>query len=481
MKKIIIFISILFFPFFINAKELKIDFEKTFGGLDSDQFVSNDIDSEQNTVHVGTISSLDIDGLEHKGNLDGLIVKYDKNGNLVWKRSFGGSAYDYFYSVAVLQDDSYVAVGYTSSPEIEGLTSKGGNDCIIVKYDKDGNIIWKKILGGSDYDWIHAVSSTSDNGFVVIGEFNSNDFENLVSNGDNDAFIAKYDKDGNVEWIKNWGGSDSDFFYTVNSINNEILVTGGFYSIDIEGISLSGTEGIVLIKYDLDGNVIWTKSREGNSGDLIYSAKLAGDGFYAVGRTSVQLTRGTSNRNRFGGMVLKYDSEGNLIWEKSIGLELNTQFKDLEVAKDNGIYVVGLANGLEYEGVTVKGESDAYLIKYDSSGNISWMKNWGGSGNDMFNAISISDDNSLLVSGSVASTDIDGVTVSGLYDTILVRYFTEYKLENVEVTNGSSTVIQNGVPITSCLLYLLPILAASSYVVINSLLNFSYISIAFSL
>ena len=110
------------------------------------------------------------------------------------------------------EDGGYIVYGSSGSTDIEGLLIKDGN-AIIVKYDKDGNLLWQKSWGGNFLDGFKSVFQTEDSGFIVFGYSTSTDIEGLPNKGYDDAIIVKYDKDGNLLWQKSWGGKNYKFSY----------------------------------------------------------------------------------------------------------------------------------------------------------------------------------------------------------------------------------------------------------------------------
>ena len=131
--------------------------------------------------------------MTNHGGYDGIIVKYDINGNVVWKKNFGGSSEDYFYSVTATTD-GYIVGGYSyinSTGDWSGITKKGSVDMIIVKYDSNGNVLWKKNIGGSGYNYAYSVIATNDS-YGVVGNTNSTggyDFAGLTNHGGYDGVI----------------------------------------------------------------------------------------------------------------------------------------------------------------------------------------------------------------------------------------------------------------------------------------------------
>lgn len=102
MKKKILFLLILFIPFMVSAEELNLEWEKGWGGSYGDSFNSIALLEENNLIVVGHSSSLNIDF-----NSDAILVKYDKDGNVLWQKNYGGNNYDSFMSTLYSKDGNF--------------------------------------------------------------------------------------------------------------------------------------------------------------------------------------------------------------------------------------------------------------------------------------------------------------------------------------------------------------------------------------
>ena len=139
-------------------------------------------------------------GITGKGGYDAIIVKYNANGNFLWGKHIGGSAAEIFNGVTVV-DDCFVAVGYSAEASFgngdwAGLEGRGGNDAIAVLYSVDGDVLWKKNFGGSGQE-IYFGAYTMADGFVAVGvsqenSFGNGDFTGLTGRGNNDAILVIY-------------------------------------------------------------------------------------------------------------------------------------------------------------------------------------------------------------------------------------------------------------------------------------------------
>ena len=448
-KKLLILLSLLFFtPFVINAEGLKMESQKSFGGSLSDQFNSIISTEDSKFVSVGYTRSRDIDGIEGKGEFahEAIIIKYDNDGNILWKNAWGGDEMDYFYDVIQQKSGEFVVVGNSTSSDIEGLPNMygGDGDAIIIKYDKNGNLLWQKSWGGKLISArFRSITSSLDDGIVVVGSSEFSEIEGMTNKGMYDAIIVKYDKDGNILWQKNWGGNGyDDFTGVISTEDGGFIIVGESESNDIEGLQNKGSYDAIVLKYDKDGNLIWQKSWGGNDSERFTSVAVTEDGgFVAVGNTQFIVYEGDS---RLDAIIVKYNKDGNVLWQKSYGNELNEFYESVVEIDDYGFVVVGYINSSLIDSKPATDKDDAIIIKYDKDGNMLWEKSWGGSDYDEFRKVISTQDGKIIASGYSHSTDIDGLTNKGEKDAIIVKYSIEYNLENITTENGTSAVEQKG-------------------------------------
>ncbi len=267
----------------------EIEWRKSFGGSSSDYFNAVVATQDGGCIAVVYSKSTDLDmaGLS-KGYEDAIIVKYDASGEIEWKRSFGGNGGDYFNAVAVTDDGGYIAAGYSNSldGDMAGL-KKGSRDAIIVKYDVLGNIEWKRSFGGSDWERFTSIAATKDGGYIATGYSYSSDGDMAgLNKGSRDAIIVKYDALGNIEWKRSFGGSDWDYFTSVAITKDEGYVAVGYsYSTggDMAGLN-KGLYDAIIVKYDASGEIEWKRSFGGSTSDYFTSETTTEDeGYIAAG------------------------------------------------------------------------------------------------------------------------------------------------------------------------------------------------------
>jgi hypothetical protein len=169
---------------------------------------------------------------------DIFLIKTDASGNIQWAKTYGGTYSEWASSVQQTSDGGYIVAGRTYS------FGAGLDDIFLIKTDANGNIQWAKTYGGTNYDYAYSVQHTSDGGYIVAGSTES------FGAGGWDIFLIKTDANGNIIWAKTYGGTDWDFASSVQQTSDGGYIVAG-YTLSFG----AGLHDIFLIKTDANGNI----------------------------------------------------------------------------------------------------------------------------------------------------------------------------------------------------------------------------------
>jgi len=428
---------------------------KSFG---EDGRVANglDIDRNGNITVIGRVPSkkqkepYDINIYE-----DAFILHLDNSGNVLWEKLIESRSkiipvdpygnYKYYdiqtgYKVASDDDGNLIAVfSFDGSPDVDGkVTAKGITDGLVVKYDTNGNVIWKFNLGatGNYSNLVLQALVDKDNNIIIAGYINGtvnyNPLGTPVNVNGYYMFLAKYSPAGILQWIKNIDG------YLIN--DNMRLALDGQNNIYINGAFFSRVD-------------------------------------FGVAPTLTPTSIGSQDI-----FIAKYSSGGNLLYHTSIGGTKSSMLDGgMVVGPDNSLYLTGNFTGKvdvdpssSVAELTSKGAIDMFLAKYDDNGNYQWafgvagIKSYGNipsanpnSNDELFKIgaryINVNSSNEIFVTGGFDSSvnfDATGCGVSnmtaksasGLNDMFIVRYTptTEKPVTNNTVTAPVVTAICPG-------------------------------------
>ena len=289
------------------------------GFADSACFTSVEVTSDDNIIVAGYRASM-----LYSWAVTYYIAKYDNSGVEIWNKTYGGSnGISRAFSVKQTSDGGYLVAGNTnaSNGDVVGNHNLGTSDVWLLKLDGSGNIQWKKCYGGSGQDSAFAVVETPDNGFVVAGSSTSTNGDLTGNNGLTDAWVFKISSIGNIIWRRNIGGSsDEDFKAITLNSDSSFTLTGYTASSTITSNGNHGKKDLWLIKLSKTGLTQWSKSFGGSQDEQGYSIQhTIGNGYLIGGYTESANGDITNNNGGADAWMLNLTSNGNLIWQKTIG------------------------------------------------------------------------------------------------------------------------------------------------------------------
>ncbi len=341
------------------------------------------------------------------------LHQYDLWGNLISESPFGEPQKAEANAVFADETGVYVA-GNTVIPP----ASKFNPDILVVKYDHVGNIIWSQQFGQEGPDSASGIVADST-GLYVVGSFGAG----------HSGFIYKYDRNGNKLWSQEIGdknGNFSDAVYDVSADHSGVYVAG---ELSDTSLNLEGTDSLdaFVRKYDTDGNELWNRQFGSSTFDTASGISAANNGVYVIGRTRGALPN-QQNKGGFDVFIRKYDTYGTEVWTQQFG-STSTEIASSVVAKGNSVYMAGTTEGV-LPGKTALGKSDAFMRAYDSNGNELLTLQFGTDQNDSIKGIA-KNWSGLYVAGSVSGT-LPGQTSLGSLDAFAANLRLPNCWESVE-------------------------------------------------
>jgi|WetSurMetagenome_2_1015567.scaffolds.fasta_scaffold09422_3 hypothetical protein len=280
---------------------------KTYGG--------GKFRSVKQTIDNGFIAT----GQTTSGTEDILITKTNSIGEVLWNKTYGGTRADWASDVQQTYDGNYIVVGSNSS-----FAFPNGR-LWLLKTDTNGDTLWTKFFGGdTPYNIGLSVCQTRDSGYVITGYTS-------VTGNSIDVWIIKTNPNGELDWMKTYGGALWDQGNSVKQAQDDGYIIVG----ETESFG-AGNSDVWLIKTDTFGDTLWTRTFGGVDLDKGNSVQQTYDGGYIIAGTSESFEPGNPDL-----LLIKTDSDGETIWTSTYGgIDLDEGYS-VQQTTDNGYIVSG--------------------------------------------------------------------------------------------------------------------------------------------
>jgi hypothetical protein len=282
---------------------------------------------------------------------DFYLVKTNSSGDTLWTRTYGGDSDEHAYSVRQTTDGGYIVAGETMS------SGAGDYDAYLVKTDAQGDTLWTRTYGGSSTDWAYSVQQTADGGYIVAG--------NTVSFGAGgaDFYLVKTNSQGDTLWTRTYGGSSYDAANSVQQTADRGYIVAG-----VTRSFGAGDYDFYLVKTNSQGDTLWTRTYGGSDYDFAYPVQQTADGGYIVAGFTWSFGAGLCDL-----YLVKTNSQGYVQWTSTYGGSDYDEARSAQQTADGGYIVAGTTISFG------AGGGDFYLVKTDSQGDTLWTRTYGGS------------------------------------------------------------------------------------------------------
>ena len=329
---------------------------------------------------------------------DILVVKTDKEGRMIWARTFGGSGTEYGNGCAAVED-GYLITGYTTS------FGAGQKDVYLIKIDPEGREIWSKTFGGESWDVGVSVAERPDGRYFVGG------FTHSFGAGEEDVYLLKIDRNGDELGSWTFGG--------------ERIEMGGFFRMSNDGGCVMGASSLSyggkntdfwVVRTDREGGMLWMKAhganpKPGHGFDWCKAVTVTRDG-------GIVATGYSDTNDLMDAVVIRTDAWGNKVWLRTFGDQPFYQYgNSVDEMPDGSILLAGMTKSMRE--VPKKGETvynnDIFLVKIDGNGELVWERTVGGHRSDWANSALVTQNGEIVVLGHTNSGGRGG------YDVCLVK------------------------------------------------------------
>jgi hypothetical protein len=268
---------------------------------------------------------------------------------------------------------------------------------------------WDKRFGGSLTDEVRDVIATSDGGYLLVGnsESNASGDKSEATRGDADYWAVKINASGAKVWDKRFGGSGNDYCESVVATSDGGYLLAGYSHSGAEGDKSEATRGSSdywAVKINADGAEVWDKRFGGSGTDECNAVVATSDGGYLLAGRSISAPDGDKSEGSRGGYdywAVKINASGAKVWDKRFGGSGVDDCQSVIATSDGGYLLAGRslsgADGDKSE--ASRGNWDYWAVKISASGAKVWDKRFGGSGIDLGKSVVATTDGGYLLAG----------------------------------------------------------------------------------
>jgi len=370
-------------------------------------------------------------------------------GTVEWTRQLGTATSDSGKYITTDESNNIIVLGNTTG-HLNGDTNRGNNDFFVAKYNAEGEQLWTSLFGGTATD-IGTILEVAPSGSTYVGGYTNGSLPNSSNVRNPDAFLVKFNAAGEKEWHHQIGSYAWDYAHGIAIDSNENVYlsgsTGSHYGDALgsfAGVSHLGRNDTFIIKYDSEGNKIWTKLIGTGNSERSYSdmAIDAQDNLYISGINDGNLggQTGSSGTDVF---VMKLDSDGNEIWTKLIYSHSNrTAVSDFQNGNDSPstnlvlgssgkIYLIAHTT-TNFDNNLNMGGRDLGLAILDNNGNTQCSAIFGTPEDNNGKVIAVDNSNNFYI-GYNSSVSINNISNLGGSDGFILKYDDNCNHVNTEV------------------------------------------------
>jgi Ca2+-binding RTX toxin-like protein len=404
-------------------------------GADASYGVTND---SAGSIFASGYTNGTFAGNTNNGSYDGYITKYNRDGSQAWIKQFGTPGTDVAFGIGNDSAGNLYTTGHTNNA-FAGATNFGSYDGFITKYTSAGTLAWVKQFGTTADDLSYGISVDSAGNSYVVGK-TSGAFTGNVTQGSFDAYIAKYDTNGNQTWVKQFGTAQDDQTTGISLDSSNNVYVSGYTNGVLAGNTNADQYDVFVSKYNSSGTQSWIKQLGTAGNDYAdlnsISTDTAGNAFI-TGYTDGTFS-GNTAFGSYDSFIAKYSTTGTLAWVKQFGTSSSDYCVATKTDSAGNVYVTGWTNG-QFVGNTALGGYDAFIAKYNTSGTQLWVKQFGTTSDDYATNLSLDNLGNIYIYG-LGSGSFPNYTNQGGEDAFIALFDTNGNQLSVAITPAVITV-----------------------------------------
>lgn len=377
---------------------------------------------------------------------------------------YGGIGKEFGAAIEV-NGASVYSCGSFSATTIMGaalLTSSGGSDIYVGRFTQQGQAVWAQRAGGSGDDRATALAVSADGDVYVTGWFNGTvtfGLQQLVSAGGRDIFVARYNSNGVLQWVKRAGSAQDDMAEGIAIAGNNIYISGSFKDstrfANLAMMRAVGKTDFFVASYNLSGTEQW--SRQGGSTNMASALDIVAtaSGVYVGGSftDSLKQVGVVVSAGGHDAFVAKYSSVGSFQWVRRWGRAQDDMINDMALTPNQRLVLGGTFKSdtinLGATALARPGTSGGFMARIDTvNGTPDWAVRVGGTGANAVTGVATDAVNAMYATGMFSAPYSQGaiaLTHAGGTDVFAIKYTSAGVLEFARSAGGESDDAGNGV------------------------------------
>jgi len=263
----------------------------------------------------------------------------------------------------------------------------------------------------------------NSSGDIYITGWSVGPLDGFTQAGGQDMFITKYSSSGTNQWTKKIGTASVDDGKSISVDSNDNIYVAGYTGAAFDGNNHFGGEDGFLVKYDSNGNKQFSVQIGSSNFDQACCVTVDSNNYIYISGYTTGSIDGNQSNGSVDIFLMKFDSSGNKIWTKQYGTNQGDQPYGMSIDLSDNIYITGNTSG-QFDGNSSAGLYDMFLLKYNSDGEEDWAKQLGTTGSDSGEGVTVDSEGNVYVTGST-DRGLDGQTsysAIGNNDVFLVKY-----------------------------------------------------------